>query len=433
MRPVLIAIVLVLLGASAHAQDRAPAKPGGDTAAKTAAPTPNKTAPPATDKKTAPDKKKEAGKPIAPMAFFIATGDPGVCGTGCAEWIAAEGRIDGGTPGRLRVLLARLGKRRLPIFFYSPGGSVDAALVMGRMLRARDMTAGVARTIPQGCDPLQAHEPACDALKRSGRALPAELRTTDASCNSSCVYALIGAAVREVPIDAGLGVHSILILQTMVRRNGDGRVLATSSRRVTGDTPGIRAAHSHVARYAAEMGISRALVDAAAAVPNDTIRFISREEIARFGIDKRAFIETRWTAEVGTTGSFAKWIMEVRGTEPKRYRTTMIRFGCSGKLIDMRISRRAAALDKVPLIVVKAGDRDVYLGAARTWFDSKGEEGETRAARVPVYFLDRAVARETVELIEAASYATASTPLHQTVVSTAGFAPLLGALLQKCQ
>jgi len=295
------------------------------------------------------------------------------------------------------------------------------------------MTAGVARTIPQGCDPLQANAPACDTLKRSGRELPAELRTTDASCSSSCVYALIGAAVREVPIGAGLGVHSILIMQTMIRRNGEGRVLATSSRRITGDAPGIRAAHTHVARYAAEMGISRALVDAAAAIPNDTIRFLTREEIARFGIDTREFIETRWTAEAGTTGAFAKWIMEARGTEPKRYRVTMIRFGCSGKLIDMRVSRRAVALDKVPLIMVKAGDRDVYFGAARTWFDSKGEEGETRAARVPVSFLDRAVARETVELIEAASYATAGTPLHRTSVSTAGFAPLLSALLQKCQ
>jgi hypothetical protein len=428
VRPVLIAIVVLLLGASAYAQDRTPAKP--DVATKTAPPATDKPPPAATDKKTAPDK-KEASKPAVPMVFFIATGDPGACGAGCAEWIAAEGRIDDSTPGRLRALFARLGKRKLPIFFYSPGGSVDAAVVMGRMLRARDMTAGVARTIPQGCDPLQAHEPACDTLKRSGRALPAELRTMDASCNSSCVYALIGAAVREVPIDAGLGVHSILILQTMIRRNGEGRVLATSSRRVTGDTPGIRAAHGRVARYAAEMGISPALIDAAAAVPNDTIRFITREEIARFGIDKREFIETRWTADAGTTGSFAKWVMEARGAEPKQYRATMIRLGCSGKLIDMRVSRRGP-LDKVPLIVLKAGDRDVYLGVARAWSDSKGNVGETRAARVPIYFLDRAVARESVELIEAASYATASTPLHRTSLSTAGFAPLLGALLQKC-
>ena len=34
------------------------------------------------------------------MAFFIATGDPDSCGSGCAAWIAAEGRIDDGTPRR---------------------------------------------------------------------------------------------------------------------------------------------------------------------------------------------------------------------------------------------------------------------------------------------------------------------------------------------
>ena len=366
------------------------------------------------------------------MAFFIATGDPDACGAGCSAWIAAEGRIDDSTPGRLRALFARLGKRKLPLYFYSPGGSVDAALAMGRMLRAHTMTAGVARTIPQGCDPLQAQEPACDTLKRSGRELPAVLRTMGAACNSACVYALLGAAVREVAVDASLGVHSISILRTMTRRNGDGRIVATGSTRVTGDAPSIRTAHGRVARYAAEMGISRALVDAAAAVPAETLRFITREEIARFGIDKREFIETRWTADAGTTGSFTKLVMEVRG-EPKQYGVTMIRLGCSRRMIDMRLSRRATVLDKAPLIVAKAGDRDVSFGAAKAWFDSKGEETEARTARVPIYFLERTVARDTVELIEATSYATVNTPLHRINLSTAGFAPLLSALLQKCQ
>jgi hypothetical protein len=422
VRPVLIAIVL-LLGASAHAEDRAPVKHGDDTTVKAA---------PSTTDKTAPDK-KDAGKPVAPMVFFIATGDPDACGAGCGAWIAAEGRIDNSTPGRLRALLARLGKRKLPIYFYSPGGSVNAALEMGRMLRAHTMAAAVARTIPQGCDPLQAQEPACDTLKRSGRELPAVLRTMGAACNSACVYALLGAAVREVSVDASLGVHSISILRTMTRRNGDGRIVATSSTRVTGDAPSIRTAHGRVARYAAEMGISRALIDAAAAVPAETLRFITREEIARFGIDKREFIETRWTADAGTTGSFAKFIMEVRAGEPKQYGVTMIRLGCSRRMIDMRLSRRATVLDKAPLIVAKAGDRDVSFGAAKAWLDPKGDETDTRAARVPIYFLERTVARDTVELIEATSYATVATPLHRTSLSTAGFAPLLSALLQKCQ
>ena len=246
----------------------------------------------ASDKKAVPGK-KEVRSPPPPMVFFVAKGAPDSCGSGCGEWIAADGTIDRATPGRLRALLGRLGKRKLPIYFHSPGGSVDAALELGRMMRARDMQAGVARTIPQGCDPAQIREAACDTLKRSGRELGAALREMNASCNSACVYAFLGAKVRTVPPGAGLGVHSISILRTMIRRNHEGRVLAISSTRITGNGPDIRSAHGGVARYAAEMGIGRALIDAAAAVPHETIRYLTRGEIARFGIDPREVVESQ--------------------------------------------------------------------------------------------------------------------------------------------
>src|SRR5436305_31759 len=96
---------------------------------------------------------KEADPP--PIVFFVAKGELGACGPGCGEWIAADGTIDRSAGQRLRVLLDRLGKRKPPIYFHSPGGSVSAAIEIGRMLRAREMTAGVGRTIPQGCDPAQ--------------------------------------------------------------------------------------------------------------------------------------------------------------------------------------------------------------------------------------------------------------------------------------
>ena len=125
--------------------------------------------------------------------------------------------------------------------------------------------------------------------------------------------------------------------------------------------------------------------------------------------------------------------MEARPSEPKRFGITMVRLGCSRRMIDMRLSRRAAVLDKASLIVAKAGDREISFGPAISWLDLRGEETETRTARVPIYFLERTVARDAVELIEATSYATMNTPVHRTNLSTAGFAPLLSTLLQKCQ
>jgi len=57
--------------------------------------------------KTPPAETKAAAVPD--MAFYLAHGEADVCGRGCSEWIAAEGRIDAGAAQRLRRLLARLG------------------------------------------------------------------------------------------------------------------------------------------------------------------------------------------------------------------------------------------------------------------------------------------------------------------------------------
>jgi hypothetical protein len=56
------------------------------------------------------------------MVSYLAKGEPDSCGSGCSEWIAAEGRIDESSTQRLHALLSRIGKRKLPIFFHSKGG-----------------------------------------------------------------------------------------------------------------------------------------------------------------------------------------------------------------------------------------------------------------------------------------------------------------------
>ena len=131
-----------------------------------------------------------------PMAFYLAKGEPDACGPGCNEWIAAEGLIDRNAAQRFRAFLQRHGQRKLPVYFHSPGGALSNAIAIGRVMRQRGLTAAVGRTIPQGCNPLLEREEACDALKRSGRQLSAELRSARALCGSACVYALVGAKVR---------------------------------------------------------------------------------------------------------------------------------------------------------------------------------------------------------------------------------------------
>src|SRR5689334_16831375 len=79
-----------------------------------------------------------------PIEFFIAKGVPNACGPGCDRWIAADGHFDSEAAARLRRLLQKIGKPNLPIYFNSSGGNLTQAMEIGRMMRARGMTAGVA-------------------------------------------------------------------------------------------------------------------------------------------------------------------------------------------------------------------------------------------------------------------------------------------------
>jgi hypothetical protein len=56
---------------------------------------------------------------MRPMQFYQAHGAANACGPGCSEWIAAEGKIDTDSAGRLRHLLGQLGNARPPMFLYS--------------------------------------------------------------------------------------------------------------------------------------------------------------------------------------------------------------------------------------------------------------------------------------------------------------------------
>src|SRR5262245_48348952 len=84
------------------------------------------------DRSAAPKTKAAVKSP--PMIFYLAKGENGACGVDCNEWIAAEGQIETGSAQHLRTFLNRIGKRKLPIFFHSPGGNVTASMSMGRLL-----------------------------------------------------------------------------------------------------------------------------------------------------------------------------------------------------------------------------------------------------------------------------------------------------------
>ena len=282
--------------------------------------------PPSTTRTTAPEPKSHGLPP--PITFFVARGDANACGPGCREWIAAEGTIDSDADDRLRAFLKKLGSRKLPIFFHSPGGSVPAGLSIGRLMRARGLTAGVGWTVPAGCDPKQLREPTCDRLKRSGRELVATLDTGHAMCNSSCVYAIVGAAVREIGAGVQLGVHSSSISFTLSHVDENGHVRREPTHVApTAERRALESGYEKIGAYLKEMGISSSLLAAARAVENNKLHFLTRDQIVAFGIDRRDAVEgVWWFIDRSSSGPTAiKVIEEYRAGA---YRKDVMRLTC---------------------------------------------------------------------------------------------------------
>ncbi len=261
------------------------------------------------------DPAKPAGAGVPPqIEFFLARSETNACGPGCNEWIAAEGKIDAGAASRLRRLLTKLGRRRLPIFFHSPGGSVAGSIELGRLIRDQKLETSVAHTIPLGCDREKLLEKSCEAQKRSGQELESEIDPVVAMCNSGCVYAVAGGAVRRIPPGVKLAIHDV------------GLDPATAPARGALVSAGKKLAHERIQEYLRDMGIEEALYKAAVAIPFESSRFLEREELARFGLDRRELGETPWQFIDKPTPAMRKRIF--LRTDQARYVDGSLNLGC---------------------------------------------------------------------------------------------------------
>ena len=223
------------------------------------------------------DVQKQVRAKIAasPLVFFVAKGRPDSCGIGCDAWIAIEGSFDQGATARFKTFLDRTGKRNLPVFFHSPGGLSNQGLAVGDILREKRMRAGVARTVPSECKGKD--ETTCADVKKSGREAEFDL-VREGICASACGFAILGSPTREVGAEALLRVHSPLGFKEFTKSQQQ-RFLDLKH------------------RYLAKNGVSAEMMKAALSVPYESFKNLTREEIFRFGIDKREFGDFGWNVQ----------------------------------------------------------------------------------------------------------------------------------------
>jgi hypothetical protein len=254
-----------------------------------------------------------------PIEFYLAHGAANACGRGCDEWIAAEGKIDLGAVDRLRQLLKTLKDRRPPIYFRSPGGNLNGSLLLGRLIRDKKFEVSVGNTIPIGCSSDKKADNSCESRKRSGQAIEAEISATAAQCNSACVYAVAAGTVRLVPPGVPLGIHDAGLDPNAKLPNGVALSLA------------IRTVHTRLRSYLREMGIDDALFEATLATPYESVKALQRDDLVRFGIDRRESGETEWQlADKSPPYITKRFFVRADGDQP-HYVDGAIDIGCQGR------------------------------------------------------------------------------------------------------
>jgi hypothetical protein len=219
-----------------------------------------------------------------PMRVAIVRSAVPGCEPNCTEWISAEGNIGEGTAAAFARVIASLGKRKLPIYIQSPGGSVAEALSIGRLVRANQLDVAVTGTSILPC---AASDQAC----RSGslRGTPRRLRPI---CASSCVFVLAGGVHRSVAPLALIGVHQIATYQTarqvvrhymVVSRRIDGK-LVEISRKLVSEEPGQtttsqtqtpQQTYDNLRAYFIEMGVSEAIMPVILAAPASEVAWLT--------------------------------------------------------------------------------------------------------------------------------------------------------------
>lgn len=225
-----------------------------------------------------------------PMIFAIVRSSAANCEPNCPEWIYAEGQIRQETPAAFRKILKRAGGRRLPLILLSPGGNVDAAMEMGRIVRDRRMPVEVGFTRFATCRPRDKGCAGDGVAKGEFRGLAI---AEGAFCWSACPLVLAAGAERYSSLLSSTGVHQVTTVYQREKVyfreryrivNGEKKVVSRKiiSREAAGTTKTTklpRKTRSLLNAYFKEMGVGRDLIAIMQSTPSNKIRRLKPEEL----------------------------------------------------------------------------------------------------------------------------------------------------------
>src|SRR5262245_19453782 len=133
-------------------------------------------------------------KPSTMQFEWRTEGPVAQCGRSCRTWVSAVGLVTDRTARDFEIFANDNLVRGATLVLDSEGGSVLAAMALGRAIRRLDMTTTVGKTLVL--------PPADDGSARATIA-------RKATCESMCAFILLGGARRFVPPEARVLVHQI--------------------------------------------------------------------------------------------------------------------------------------------------------------------------------------------------------------------------------
>lgn len=136
----------------------------------------------------------------APMQVVLVRSSVG-CESNCPQWISADGQIVGSTPNDFRRVIKEMAGKRFPVIIHSPGGDVQAAMAIGRLIRAAKLDVAVGKTLFDGCYPGQK---SCAPPDGQFRGM---VYSTNAICASACPLILAAGQERLVGAFGIAAVH----------------------------------------------------------------------------------------------------------------------------------------------------------------------------------------------------------------------------------
>jgi hypothetical protein len=195
------------------------------------------------------------------------------------------------------------------------------------------------------------------------------------------------------------------------------------------DERGHERADRMVAVYLAKMGIDAGLLGVAKTTRFEDIHILTREEIARFGVDRRELVEMPWKFESNGLNMMHK-IAAVRAPGETSFRLLQWRVACFDvNRFALDFQRPASANPSYTTVAIAGSDaRPIYF----SYPPAKAPGFEQWGLRMPRPALQSLLDRPEVELLETSLAADGSRAARTTKLSNEGWTGALETLLATC-